>query len=239
MSHATDAKTSSSRVPLDHFKRDDSINHWKLRLGGVAFVIALAWAGTHAALSEQRDFHSSRGPVHAVHQSWEMQCSTCHVDFTPISSYSWAAPFLSDATESSLRCKSCHEGAVHHTSQSPELACGSCHREHRGRDASLVRLPDSDCTQCHKELHGHKRAHPAPEKPFANAVIRFDDSHPRFRSIEKDPGKLKFNHQLHLAEGMANGKDGGKRFTFVQIEPEYRQRYMELQGAKDGSAFVK
>ena len=157
--------------------------------------------------SGQPDFHATRGPVAAVHQTWESNCQACHVDFTPISSHSWAAPFLGDPAQSTQRCESCHAGPVHHAGQQPELTCGSCHREHRGRDASLVNLPDSDCTQCHRDLSKH-----GAQGAFQADVSRFAaDTHPTFRSIKADPGKLKFNHQRHLAAGMALGKGGGGR----------------------------
>lgn len=214
-------KQRAARIPLDYYKHADGLERWKLRLGGLALVATLAWAGTYFALSEQRDFHASRGHVAAVHQSWNAECSACHVDFTPISSYSWAPPFLGDPKKSSERCQACHAGTIHHSTQTAELSCGSCHREHRGPEVSLVRLPDSDCTQCHKDLGNHVQA---GKTIFKHDVTGFaEKTHPPFRSIAKDPGRLKFNHQRHLGD----------------IPPPYRKLYNDHQKSKDDNAPVQ
>lgn len=239
------------RTPLDRHKQDDRIARWKERLGGVALIASIAWLATNVVWSDDLDFYSSRGPVASVHGPWETQCSACHASFTPISSHSWGAPFLGDASVSSQRCQSCHEGAVHHAGQQPNLTCGSCHREHRGRDASLVNLPDRDCTQCHADLSKHETqearklkvlVHPGPHvlEEFAPVVTKFSkDAHPEFRSKKSDPGKLKFNHQLHLTAGMALGKDGGTLMTLGKISEPMRRRYRDRQTDKEDSAPVK
>jgi hypothetical protein len=229
-------KPASTRPPLDVHQRVDPLLRWKERLGYLALLATLAWLGLSVALSGQADFHASRGPVAAVHQNWETNCQTCHVDFTPISSHSWAAPFLGDPAQSTQRCESCHAGPTHHVGQPPDLTCGSCHREHRGRDASLVNLPDSDCTQCHRDLYKNALV---KETSWAD-VSRFSaDGHPTFRSIKTDPGKLKFNHQRHLAAGMALGKDGGTIQTLGKIPESHRKRYRDQQAQKADDAPVQ
>jgi hypothetical protein len=229
-------KERSTRMPLDCHTQADGLARRKERLGVVVLLMSVAWIGTSLVLSDQGDFHASRGPVAAVHQTWDTQCNACHVPFTPISSASWGAPFLGDPHASSQRCQTCHEGAVHHGQHHPQIACGSCHREHRGRDASLVNLPDRDCTQCHADLSKHHSG----TTVFENEVIRFDkNSHPEFRSIKTDPGKLKFNHALHLKAGMPVAAGGGAIMTLGKIPEPFRKRYQDQQTAKDDRAPVQ
>ena len=83
-------KQRAARIPLDYYKHSDCLGKWKTRLGWLALIVPLAWLGTNFALSNQQDFYSSRGPVSAVHQTWDASCSTCHVNFTPISNHSFA-----------------------------------------------------------------------------------------------------------------------------------------------------
>src|SRR5439155_16729535 len=63
------------------------------------------------------------------------------------------------------------------------------------------------------------------------AVTRFDrDHHPQFR-IAKDPGRLKFNHKLHLASGME-----GAKWKLSDIrDKEDRGRYRQLSQQEDTS----
>src|ERR1019366_257468 len=92
-------KERSTRTPLDCHTQPDLLARWKERLGGGALLVTLAWLGANRLWSDQRDFYASRAPVASVHQSGDAQCRACHVPFTPISSHSWAAPFLGDAKE--------------------------------------------------------------------------------------------------------------------------------------------
>jgi hypothetical protein len=240
-------KQRAARIPLDYYKHADVLESWKLRLGGLAMIVTLTWVGLHFALSEQPHFHASRGSVASVHQAWDAQCSACHADFTPISSHSWAPPFLRDPADSN-RCQACHDGPEHHAGQKPDLTCGSCHREHRGPEASLVNLPDSDCTQCHKDLGNHmdvsKAWHlKAGEREIDKKVPGFAEKrHPEFRSIAKDPGKLKFNHKRHLSAGMVLEKDGmtgGGVKTLGDIPDAFRERYRDEQENKKNPDLVQ
>jgi len=224
------------RLALDCHKQVDEIHAWKERIGAAALVVCIVWVAANFAFSEQRDFHASRGPVAGLHQMWETQCNACHTPFVPIRSHSWQALFLGDVQASSQKCQTCHEGTTHHAGQHPELSCASCHREHRGRDASLVRLTDRDCTQCHNDLAGHHAKKPA----FELTVSRFSaQGHPEFRSIKNDPGKLKFNHELHLRAGMAPGTGGGALMTLGKIPEPLRKRYRDQQSTKHDDAPVQ
>ena len=234
-------KQRAARIPLDYYKHGDTIERWKLHLAGVAVLATLAWMGASWALSGQDDFQSSRGPVASVHQNWDTQCQACHEPFTSISSHSWKTPFLGDATVSNKKCQACHSGADHHKGQSPDLSCASCHRDHRGREASLVALPDSDCTQCHNKLSQHFGERMQSDVP--DVVDKFaKGSHPRFRSLAKDPGKLEFNHRLHLSPGMAlreGTQVGGTIKTLGQIPVPFRNRYRGEQTDKADTAPVQ
>jgi len=233
-------KQRAARIPLDYYKHADLLESWKLRLTGIVLLISLGWAGIHFALGGQRHFQASRGPVAGVHQVWDAQCNACHVGFTPISSNSWAPFFLHSPTDSSTQCQNCHAGPAHHDSQISERTCGSCHREHRGPDASLVNLPDHDCKQCHSDLASHmdlsKAWHiKAGENEIDKQVTGFAAAHPEFRSVAKDPGRLKFNHKRHLIAGIpiiVAGKVAVGTKTLGEIPPAFRERYRQ-QKQKD------
>jgi len=128
------------------------------------------------------------------------------------------------------QCQACHAGPLHHGQPNAgELsACAECHRDHRGQDASLVRVDDSTCTSCHSNLAEHRSATAKPlARPVTGSVSRFDGNaahHPEFRALEKDPGRLEFNHALHQAKGFTLQK-GGKDFTFAQVAEAERTRF--------------
>src|SRR5207302_416663 len=82
-----------------------------------------------------------RAPVASVHATWDANCTACHEPYTPIQNASWTASLVSHAPVSNERCQSCHEGPPHHQTQREHKNCTACHREHRGRSASLVRIP--------------------------------------------------------------------------------------------------
>jgi hypothetical protein len=226
----------STRPPLDVHRRVDPLLSWKDRLGYVALVLTLIGLGASYALTGRTDFHAERAPVAAVHQAVEANCQACHVDFTPINSRSWHAPFLGDPLQTSQRCETCHAGPPHHVGAQPEQSCGACHREHRGRDASLVNLPASDCTQCHRDLPQHS----VKPTAFQPDVTRFSAAeHPTFRSLRNDPGTIRFNHRLHMAAGMALGKGGGELQTLGKIPEQARERYRAQQDRKEDDAPVQ
>src|SRR5207245_7384760 len=130
------------------------------------------------------------------HATWDANCTACHEPFSPMHE----RVALAGGSVTNEKCVSCHAGPVHHARQTPEQSCASCHRDHQGREHSLVRLRDSDCTSCHSDLSGHIQV---GQLQFARTVTGFaEGSHPAFRSVRSDPGKLKFNHKLHLTPGI-------------------------------------
>src|SRR5262249_25003340 len=131
--------------------------------------------------------------------------------------------------------QTCHAGPEHHASQkaADTPSCAGCHRDHRGRDASLVRVADAMCTACHDVKQGsYAEVHRFGPPP----------NHPEFQKIRdkaSDPGRVKVNHKLHLTEGQVS-EPGGKPCTLGRIaDPAQRKRYADRQDAKADSAAVK
>jgi hypothetical protein len=210
-------KQRATRIPLDYYKEPNSLERWKLGLGLAALLLTTGWLAAGLLQSDQGRTNYSRGPVAAVHATWEDNCTVCHVPFSPIRGNFWAS-----GEESSKNCQACHAGPTHHVKQNFEPACAACHHDHRGRDASLVRIPVSDCTQCHSDLA--KNLKDGTKTDFENAVTQFTTNHPEFRSRKTDPGRIRFNHKVHMTAGF------GTKFKLADIiDPAERQRYQEKE----------
>jgi hypothetical protein len=223
-------KQRAARIPLDYFKRPNFLERWKLWLAAIGVIVPLVWLGSGMLRGDRGTMRYARGPVAAVHATWEDQCAACHMDFTPLSKETWSGALLGH-TATNQRCQVCHVGPPHHEGQTPDLACADCHREHRGRDASLVRLADADCTQCHADLSGHLSAGRATE--FKNIQAFAEGSHPPFRSLDsKDPGTIHFNHKLHMTAGLGTAEAGNPGWTLSRIPTAQRARYQQ-PGQKD------
>jgi hypothetical protein len=52
-------------------------------------------------------------------------------------------------------------------------------------------------------------------------------NHPDFQSLARDPGKLEFNHQLHMSAGMDTKKKGDPNWSLEKIRLADRSRYRE------------
>jgi hypothetical protein len=227
-------KDKSSRVPLDYYKhlsdRKKKVTWVLLGLVGVVLAVSLA-SGYWREMA-------SPGKVHVVHAEWEHDCSVCHLPLQPTSSRNGLRGALGVGQVSDALCKKCHAGPPHHPGR--EIAeevgsCASCHTEHHGRRAQLSLVADSTCTKCHADLEKHvKDGKPLYEKTVTN----FDRDHPQFRiglpgkrqPLDKvsDPGKLRFNHEVHLAAGMKT------QWHLDQItDPELRERYRKEQDNKE------
>lgn len=108
--------------------------------------------------------------------------------------------------------------------------CSACHHDHAGIDADLKQVASARCVWCHADIAQHSLpaaarlaaaaavnstgAGPAATSPAAvgqtaenvaggKAVnVASWAAHPDFRSLDKgDPGRLKFNHRLHMLPG--------------------------------------
>ncbi|MBL8795263.1 MAG: hypothetical protein JNM56_15260 [Planctomycetia bacterium] len=203
MSARETGKQRAARIPLDYFKSPDRLVRVKGVLTIAALVTAGAWAASGLLFSSQGEKQYSHGPLAAVHATWEENCEACHVPFSPISGGHWLSSAGGGRTPADARCEACHAGPPHHPNQKPGdvESCASCHRDHQGRNASLVAVPDQHCTNCHADL----AAHTTNGKPtFHPSVTRFAvGSHPEFKGrAEGQRGQLKFNHTLHLTSGL-------------------------------------
>ena len=149
-------KQRAARIPLDYFKHPTFLDWgrgwWALAdrrargsgLGGVRLAderpgpdLLLARAGDGRSCDMGPRLHGLPYGFHAVERRRLCQA------------------FRLDAHAMNQKCEACHKGPPHHAEATPELACAACHHDHRGRDASLVRLADSDCTRCHADLTNH------------------------------------------------------------------------------------
>jgi hypothetical protein len=137
------------------------------------------------------------GPLATHHQSLTQDCEACHTHrFTHVKD---------------TDCMRCHaasiqvdssSSAIHHFHDSQAMArCSECHLEHRG-DIEFAEMNDDFCTQCHATLGLESGAK-------ATAFTTDPADHPdlRFRRLNlPDPGRLKFNHKMHLVlEGVLTG----------------------------------
>jgi hypothetical protein len=244
-------KQKAARIALDYYKKPDKVQRTKLLLTWIALAVTIVWwVGRSVVGSDGGRALYSRGPVAAVHAAWDTECATCHETLKPISNSASAAQLVGLHPSQDQLCQKCHSGAAHASRQiaSEVHSCGTCHRDHQGRDASLVRLADSDCTRCHANLDNHiDKAKKAPEgAPFEAKVTVFGDkTHPEFRANKEfeakkqRPDHLRFSHKVHMRPGMA--LEGGKQtiregvgipFTLKQVSPEWRERYRK-QGQTD------
>jgi hypothetical protein len=222
------------RIPLDYHKHPTRLD-WGRGWWALVIAAVLALGGVAVAWAMSGSRGTSRGPVAAVHATWDNDCAACHESFLPASDEAWAT-HLTSVAAMNQKCEGCHKGPAHHDSATPALACAACHHEHAGRDASLVRMPDSACTQCHADLKAH---HTGTESHFDNSVTAFAAHHPEFKVLREksaDPGRLKFNHKLHMSPGMATDK-GDPNWTLERIPPQDRERYRQ-PGQKDDKARV-
>jgi hypothetical protein len=221
-------KQRASRIPLDYWKQRSPLDGARLWLTGLVVLLTLGGlAYALLALPNRGTSAVSRGPVASVHSFIDQQCYRCHVEFQPISQQSAGGAV-------DQRCQVCHQGPPHHLSQKLEMtpSCGGCHRDHRGLDASLVRLRDGDCTSCHRDLKAAMKPDAQPQGK--TNITRFDKEH--FQVPETDPGQIKFNHQLHLTKGLKS------KWTLNSITDEKeRDRYRNQQPSdlRDDSSEVQ
>jgi hypothetical protein len=217
-------KQRASRIPLDYYKHRNALERWKVWLAGAGLLVPIGWLAAGLFRPDGGRLAFARGPVAAVHATWEDNCTACHEPFQPIHGRTWLALVPGHRATMDAKCQTCHAGPVHSAKASPELACADCHKDHRGRDAALARLDDRACTQCHADLAAHvKERSPA----FGN-VSRFGPkTHPPFKALRDDPnrGKLAFSHAVHMAAGMATKETGDPEWTLAKIPAEYRDRY--------------
>ncbi len=228
-------KQRAARISLDYYRQSDRFTRGKLLLSLLIGGMAIAWAAwglLHGATQH------SPGPLAAVHAPWEANCQACHTPLVALRGDAWQ---ISADVKSQIdaKCQKCHRTPQHHATQltSEIEQCSTCHHEHQGRSARLNRTADQTCVACHADLPRHTTK---PEVlltsgAFNNAqVTRFTaDSHPEFRSAQRDPGQLKFSHRRHLAPGLNWGaQDRSKPLRLADLPSGERDRY-RTPGASD------
>ena len=236
------AKQRARRIPLDYYKRLTGLEATKWILTALASLAAGAYVlwtlsgwlvGTR---DSARQF--SPGPVASAHAVWDADCATCHVPGTNLRHDAAGISLISslvggraasDHSHIDRKCQSCHSGEVHHSSQiaSEVLSCAGCHHDHQGRDANIARVADAVCTACHANLKAHRRAESKSALGGQDSnITAFNANHPPFRSLTSTaPGKLKFNHKLHMLPGQyAQGSTAAGKKKLSDIPEAYRAR---------------
>jgi hypothetical protein len=177
-------KKLAQRINLDYFKTLQGIPRWRRILSLVCALLGLGWLGWYGLRGSPKPYNA--GPIGRAHTLIGNKCAACHVS---------TAGFKQAVTDRA--CLACHDGPIHHAEQTFSPACSECHVEHQGA-MRLASTTTGACTQCHSDLAAKdKNAHPK----FVANISSFDRSHPEFaplRSGQKDPGTIKFNHQVHL-----------------------------------------
>jgi hypothetical protein len=171
--------------PLDPFRRRFALLGIAAVLVGIGVWVATQWwIGSRQYLP---------GPVTANHATFGDRCETCHDAFRN-------AP--------DPRCLACHPGEkrvaelpdlgrvefAHSPFAPAEDACATCHLEHLGA-SGLRDVPNAGCVSCHGDLRTR------PGAPEVAAALTDFAGHPEFAALRPgrtDPGRLRFNHQLHL-----------------------------------------
>ncbi len=176
-------KKLAKRIDLQYFTRPHAFRRWRFWLSVAVPVIALGWLITQRAQGGQKVYSS--GPLAASHAVFTQQCSLCHLART--------ATFSAQVSDPA--CLACHDAPAHHANQTFTPACSSCHLEHKAA-RSLSATSDSSCSQCHADLRTRDG-----QPHYVASITKFAASHPEFALLrigKTDPGKLKFNHYVHL-----------------------------------------
>ena len=232
-----------------YFHKPTPVGMWKIRLTAVALFAAVGWLAIGLIQKDRLYRDTSPGQVARPHAAWDDRCDACHAPAGAADS-TGSGLFGTRERWRSFRCAGCHAGsaddpknyAPHHASiawkDDRADDCAACHSEHQGRDASLVRVPDSGCVRCHENLNARHQAG-APE--FTQTVGRFKagraDSHPEFRPVAAAPKRtLQFDHGKHLALGLvakAGLNNANAPYTLNQIDPAYQPMYQRFADGRD------
>ena len=176
-------KKLARRIDLQYFSRPHPFRRWRFWLSVAVPTLALGWLLTQRAQGGQKIYSS--GQLSRSHAVFTQQCGLCHV--------TRAGTFFKEVRDQS--CLTCHDGPVHHSSQTFSPNCSSCHVEHKGVQR-LSATSDASCTQCHSHLRTRDG-----QPHYAGSISGFDRSHPELSPLAKgkiDPGQIKLNHYLHL-----------------------------------------
>lgn len=206
------AKNLAKRIDLTYFKRSHGLRRLRLLLSLAAPAMGLIWLGGMAVAGSRAPYSS--GPVSSAHAFMEKKCEVCHQREESVRAH------VTDRA-----CLTCHAGPEHvpavAQTQGNTPSCASCHREHQGRVSLASAVSDRMCVDCHGDVApgapppapaNPSRPHPLEPSaarpgpwPAVRGIRAFPEDHPEFGVIRerfKDPGGIRFNHQLHLKEDL-------------------------------------
>jgi hypothetical protein len=210
-------------IELDYYRRPRLLRVLRGRIGWVVLLAGSAAIGLLMLWGKWTVFQA--GPVSTAHCMFNNDCGRCHTEpFQPARRLWFGNAELRSVADAA--CLQCHDGPLHNDQQARDVSCSSCHQEHRGRPL-LARVDDSHCTACHAQLT-RKDGQPCD---FLN-VTDFASGHPEFQlwRDEKptDPGRVNFNHHVHLKEQGVLGPDNKpvKLDCAACHQPDAERRYM-------------
>lgn len=221
-----DPKALTDWLELDYYERPRRLRRWR----GTALwiMLLLSCAGVAFALipSNHRAFEA--GPLSAPHAMFQHDCQACHVE--EFATARRLVPGMAEHPAMNQACQVCHAGPPHHDKIAKEGTCASCHREHRGLE-KLARVPDASCTSCHANLKSTLKDEEITA--YLDVTGFAPGKHPEFARWREnggsDPGTIRFNHKLHLAETGVADATGAKRQLDCQAchQPEAGGVYMK------------
>jgi hypothetical protein len=177
-------KKLAQRIDLNYFKRPTALKRAKFWLCVGLPAFALIWIAWHGFARDSRVYSSGR--MSEAHAVLEAQCAACHVQT--------AGAFSAKASDAA--CLSCHDGPMHHTSQTKAPDCAVCHTEHRGR-VNIAAAKNQSCAECHGDL----KTSAGGASRFAAHIESFEDGHPEFAALRgnaRDLGTIRVNHAIHM-----------------------------------------
>ena len=183
------AKQRAERIDLYYFTRATGMRRWRYVLSAAVPLAVALWVSVGAAGGSRKAY--SAGPVSTAHAFAELRCEVCHAKSGA------TLGFRAHTTEKA--CLTCHDAPTHAANMTPAPACAACHQEHRGRVA-IATTDDRFCVQCHGALQTTTGT-----LTVAGTVGGFPDRHPEFAASganREDPGRIRFNHAVHLKEGL-------------------------------------
>lgn len=199
------ARQRAQRIDLNYFKHAHGLKRWRILLSLALPAAALLWVSVYAAAGSRTPY--SPGPVSSAHAFAELRCEVCHTGATtprdPADPRSPRDPRPFRAHTTDTACMACHDAPAHAVNQTTPQACATCHQEHRGR-VQLSKTNDGFCIECHADL---KTTHGTPA--IAKTVGAFPSGHPEFAAVKaeaQDPGRLRFNHAVHLKDSVRGPK---------------------------------
>ncbi len=231
-------KDRAARIPYNYLGGGDGFVARRVALSAVALCAIAVWVAWGLVDRDEGRSRLSHGPLTASHAAWDTRCDACHAPLDLGRAVREGLPrIVSD--DGDHRCQSCHMGGadqMHHAATVTDRVphCAECHRDHAGREASLVQLPDASCTACHRDLDS--AVAPPHRLKFEKSISHFDsDGHPAFLSARSDPGRLKFNHALHMTRGLLFTGGSGRPVTFAGLPAADHQRYGWRKGVDLGA----